>query len=431
MGNRAPAPKRPSWLPQAAWCSYDWANSAFPTVITTFIFSVYFAQAVAASPVEGTVLWSRTVTVAGLVVAIVSPFLGAIADFSGPRKPWLLAFTAVCAGLTACMWLVRPEPEFVFLALVTYAFASISYQFAIIFYDAMLKDIAPEGFLGRVSGWGWSTGYAGGLLCLLLCLWIVQSNAGGLLSLDAETAEPIRATALLVAIWFALFSAPIFLLVPDRRASGSGFLQATRAGLKQLPDTIAMLRNNPPVARFLLAHMFYTDGLLTLFAFGGIYAAAEFGMTTSDILVFGIVLNVAAGAGAAGFAWLDDLIGSKNTVMLALAGLILAASGLLLARPVWLFWLLACLLGVFVGPAQAAGRSLMARLAPPGIETRIFGLYALAGKATAFTGPLALGIVVQWSGSQRLGMTVVIALLAGGMMILFSVKEPSATGSTP
>ena len=187
---------------------------------------------------------------------------------------------------------------------------------------------------------------------------------------------------------------------------------------------LGMLRRNPAIARFLIAHMFYTDGLVTLFAFGGIYAAAEFGMKPADILVFGIVLNVAAGAGAAAFAWVDDAIGSKKTIMLALTGLVLSGTGLVLARADWLFWTLAILLGLFVGPAQAAGRSLMARLAPQGIETEMFGLYAMAGKATAFSGPLALGLVVQWSGSQRAGMATVIAFLLCGLIVLISVREP-------
>ncbi len=413
-----------NWLPVAAWCSYDWANSAFSTVITTFIFSVYFTQAVAASPVEGTVLWSRAVTVAGLVIALTSPLLGAIADFSGPRKPWLFIFTAACVVFTALLWNVRPAPQFVALALGLYVMASITYHFAIIIYDAMLKSIAPPKLLGRISGWGWSVGYAGGLLCLVLCLLVVKFGGKDGLGLNAELAEPVRATTLLVALWFGVFALPVFLLTPDRPTLGTSLWDATKGGLLQLPAMLVLLRQNPPIARFLVAHMFYTDGLVTLFAFGGIYAAVEFGMTPADILVFGIVLNVAAGAGAAGFAWVDDAIGSKHTIMLALLGLALSASGLLLARTSGLFWLLATILGVFVGPAQAAGRSLMARLAPDGIETEMFGLYALAGKATAFAGPLILGLVVQWSGSQRIGMTVIIALLLCGLAVLTSVREP-------
>lgn len=412
------------WVPIAAWCSYDWANSAFSTVISTFIFAAYFAQAVASDPVEGTVLWSRAVTVAGLVVAIVSPMLGAIADFSGARKPWLLTFTAACVGFTALLWFVRPAPDFVLLALGLYVMASITYHFAIVFYDAMLKSIAPRKLLGRVSGWGWATGYAGGLACLILCLWLVYGGGPVSLGLDAEVAEPVRATVVLAAIWFAIFSIPLFLLVPDRPNSRLSLLAATKAGLRQLPDAVSILRRSPSILRFLISHMLYTDGLVTLFAFGGIYAAAEFGMTTTDILIFGIVLNVAAGAGAAAFAWIDDVIGSRNTIVLSLAGLLIGTCGLIVAESLLLFWGFATILGLFVGPAQAAGRSLMARLAPEGIETEMFGLYALAGKATAFIGPLILGIAVQWSGSQRAGLVVVMAFLLAGLFVLISVREP-------
>ncbi len=170
--------------------------------------------------------------------------------------------------------------------------------------------------------------------------------------------------------------------------------------------------------------MAYTDGLVTLFAFGGIFAAAEFGMGPEDILVFGIVLNVAAGAGAAAFAWIDDAIGSRRTIMLALAGLIVSGCGLVLTWDEWVFWALAVLLGIFVGPAQAAGRSMMARLSPPGIETEMFGLYALAGKATAFVGPFCLGVAVQLTGSQRAGLATVVVFLTIGLLLMFTVKEP-------
>jgi len=415
---------RRKWVPIAAWCSYDWANSAFSTVISTFIFAAYFAQAVASNPIEGTVLWSRAVAVAGLIVAIVSPMLGAIVDFSGARKPWLGAFTAACAGFTALLWFVRPAPDFVLLALGLYVMASISCQIAIVFYDAMLKSLAPRKLLGRVSGWGWASGYAGGLACLILCLWFVHDGGPARLDLDAEGAEPVRATAVLAAMWFAVFSIPLFLLVPDRPNSGLSTVAAAKAGLRQLPNAVSILRRSPSIFRFLISHMLYTDGLVTLFAFSGIYAAAEFGMTPTDILTFGIVLNVAAGAGTAAFAWLDDAIGSRNTILLSLGGLLVGIGGLILAESLLLFWAVATILGLFVGPAQAAGRSLMARLAPDGIETEMFGLYSLAGKATAFVGPLVLGIVAQWSGSQRAGLVVVLALLLAGLLVLFSVKEP-------
>lgn len=419
-----PAAARSGSLGLAAWCFYDWANSAFPTVITTFIFATYFTQAVAATPVEGTILWSRALTVAGLIIAAGSPLLGAVADRWGPRKPWLLVFSAVSITLTGLLWFVKPESDFVMLALIVYTTASITYHFAIVFYDAMLPTIAPPDTLGRISGWGWAIGYAGGLVCLVVCLWIVKDSGLTALGLDATQAEPVRATAIFVALWFTAFSLPLFVFTPDRPATGLSLAEASRQGLRQLPRTLRLVRDNPTILRFLLAHMAYTDGLVTLFSFGGIFAAAEFGMKPEDILVFGIVLNVAAGAGAAAFAWIDDAIGSKRTIILALAGLIVSGCGLVLTRDEWGFWALAVMLGIFVGPAQAAGRSMMARLSPPGIETEMFGLYALAGKATAFAGPFFLGVTVQWTGSQRAGLATVVVFLVIGLLLVATVKEP-------
>ena len=168
-----PAASRSGRSGLAAWCFYDWANSAFPTVITTFIFAAYFTQAVAATAVEGTILWSRALTIAGLVIAIGSPLLGAVADSWGPRKPWLAVFSGLSIALTGLLWFVKPEPGFVWLALILYTTATVTYHFAIVFYDAMLPSIAPPDALGRISGWGWAIGYAGGLVCLVVCLWIV------------------------------------------------------------------------------------------------------------------------------------------------------------------------------------------------------------------------------------------------------------------
>jgi UMF1 family MFS transporter len=422
-----PAAIRSGRLGLAAWCFYDWANSAFPTVITTFIFAAYFTQAVAATPVEGTILWSRALTVAGLIIAAGSPLLGAVADCWGPRKPWLLIFSGLSIALTGLLWFVKPESDFVMLALIVYTTATVTYHFAIVFYDAMLPTITPPDALGRISGWGWAIGYAGGLVCLVVCLWIMKDNGVAAFGLDAAQAEPVRATAIFVAIWFAAFSLPLFVFTPDRPATGLSLAEASRQGLRQLPRTLRLVRGNPTILRFLLAHMAYTDGLVTLFAFGGIYAAAEFGMKPEDILVFGIVLNVAAGAGAAAFAWIDDAIGSRRTIMLALAGLIVSGCGLVLTRDEWGFWALAVMLGIFVGPAQAAGRSMMARLSPPGIETEMFGLYALAGKATAFAGPFCLGVTVQWTGSQRAGLATVMVFLAVGLLLMVTVKETDRT----
>jgi UMF1 family MFS transporter len=415
-----PAPRRAV----AAWCIYDWANSAFPTVITTFLFSAYFTSAVAADAAAGTAQWGHANSLAALVIAIAGPVLGAIADQGGRRKPWLFALSLMSILATAALWWVRPVPEDVALALVAVVVATIGFELAVTFYNAMLPELVPHSHLGRVSGWSWGLGYAGGLACLLLSLLLFLRPDPSPFGLDRAAAEHVRAAAPFAALWFALFATPLFLLTPDRRAAGLALPLAIRRGLADLRETLRQIRRHRNIARFLLAKMIYIDGLNTLFAFGGIYAAGTFGLTLEEVLWFGILLNVAAGLGAASFAWIDDWIGARRTIAVALAAIAVLSVALLFVRDVAWFYLLAMALSVFFGPAQAASRSLMARLAPPERRAEFFGLYALAGKATAFAGPAILGWVTLWTGSQRAGMATVIPFLVLGLLILWPVREP-------
>jgi UMF1 family MFS transporter len=408
----------------ASWCLYDWANSAFPTVVTTFIFAVYFAQAVAENPVDGAVQWSHSVTIAALIVAFAGPALGAIADRMGRRKPWLLAFTLLTAVATSALWLVKPSPQYVFLGQVLYAAAATAFGFAMVFYDAMLRSVAPPGYIGRMSGWGWALGYGGGLLSLVLTLTVLVNPDPPPLGLTRESYGHVRATSILVALWFLVFSIPLFLFTPDRPPTGLSLGAAVETGVRSLFGTVREMLQNRAIARFLLAHLFFTNGLNTLFAFGGIYAAGTFGMGFQEVLYFGIALNVTAGLGAAAFAWVDDLIGSKTTIVIALCALTVLGLSLVLVASKPLFFALGCLLGIFVGPAQAAGRALMARLAPPGMETEAFGLYELAGKATLFAGPLVLGLATDLFRSQRAGMSTILVFLVVGTLILLPLREP-------
>ncbi len=407
-----------------SWCLYDWANSAFSTVIITFVFSTYFTQTVAPDPLVGTVLWGRTLSLSALVVALVSPVLGAIADKRGRRKPWLLACTLVCVTATVLMWFIEPSSDDVRPALVLLLLASVAFSLGMVFYNAMLPTLVPAGLRGRVSGWGWGLGYLGGLACLFLVLIVAQ---GGISStaLDAEKAEPQRMAAVVVGLWFVAFSLPLFLFTPDRSATGLPLMQTVREGLRTLWDTLRTARRHADIVRFLLAHLCYTNGLTTLFAFGAIYAAGTFGMHFDEVLRFGIALNVSAGLGALAFAWVDDWIGPKRTILIALLGLTLFGCILVLVQSRPIFWIFGVALGIFVGPAQAAGRSLMARLAPRGRETEMFGLYALADKSTAFLGPLVLAFATDIFASQRAGMATILIFLAMGMAILKGLREPA------
>ena len=423
---RAPDRRAPDRRAIASWCLYDWAMSAYNTVITTFVFSVYFARGVVGDPVAGTSRWSAAMTAAGLCIAVLSPVLGAIADRSGRRKPWLALFTAITVIFTAALWWAKPDPSYALFALVCVVVGTVAFELANVFYNATLPSVSPPNMLGRVSGWGWGVGYFGGLACLLVALFAFVKATDPLFGLvgTAEQAN-VRATAWLVAVWYALFALPFFLWVPDEPATGRPLGTAVREGLSTLRRTLVEARRYKQAMRFLIASAFYRDGINTITAFGGIYAAGTFGMTFEEIIVFAIALNVVAGVGAIGCAWLDDRIGAKPTILLSLAGLTACGVPLLLVTEKAWFWVLALGLGACFGPAQASGRSLMARLSPPHMETEMFGLYSLTGRVVGFFGPLALGLATEAFSSQRAGMATVVAFFVIGFGLMLLVREPA------
>lgn len=404
-----------------AWAFYDWANSAFPTVVSTFVIAAYFAQGIAPDPATGQAQWGWMQTAAGLVIALASPVLGAIADAGGLRRRMLAASTIVMAVATGLIWFATPTPASALWALACVGLATVAFEVGTVFYNAMLPDLAPRERLGRISGLAWGLGYAGGLACLGIALVLLVQPNPSPLGLDRGQAEHVRATALLVALWIAAFGWPVLLALPDR-APRRGWRAAARQGLAEIAAVLKRLPREPVMARFLLARLFYTDGLNTLFAFGAIYAAGVFGMGFEEILLFGIALNVTAGLGAAGFGLVEDRIGSRTTILVSLAAMIGLGLGVLLVTEKAQFWALALALGVFMGPAQAASRTLMARLAPEGEVTAWFGLFALSGRVTGFLGPAALAAVTAATQSQRAGMAVVVVLLAVGGAIMLRVR---------
>jgi UMF1 family MFS transporter len=422
----APAPPAADRRALVAWCLYDWANSAFPTVVVTFVFAAYFTKAVAADVTAGTAMWGWGLSASGLAIALLSPALGAIADRSGRRKPWLAAFSAICIFCTALLWLVRPDPGWALAGLALFAVANTAFEIGMVFYNAMLPTLAPPERLGRLSGWGWGTGYFGGLACLGLALGVFVLPETAPFGLSRDAAEHVRATAPLAAAWFALFCLPLFAFTPDAPSRGVAAMTAVRDGVGDLLSRLRNVRRYRTIARFLIARLLYIDGLNTLFAFGGVYAAGTFGMSFEEIMAFGIAMNVTAGAGAAGFAWIDDWLGAKRTILIALAGIVAFGLPLLFAEAKLAFWLLALPLGLFMGPAQAASRSLMGRIAPPEQRTEMFGLFALSGRITAFLGPAVFATAAATFDSQRAGMATVLVFILAGGAILWELKENRA-----
>ena len=295
--------KRAIW----SWSLYDFANSAFTTLVVTFVYATYFTQAIADDPVHGTALWSRGVTITALIVAFCSPLLGAIADRGGYRKLFVIVSTLICVIATAALYTVLPGQ--VIAALVLVVIANIAYEFATVFYNAFLPDLAPRGRIGLVSGLAWGLGYIGGLLALAFALVALVQPETPWFGFSTENGENIRATNLIVAVWFLVFSIPLLLWVPEDKSRVSVSGRVFTDAFVQLKRTFSEIRKYRQMVRFLVARLIYNDGLVTVFAFGGIYAAGTFGFSFEQVLLFGIVINVAAGLGAAAMGMLDDKIG--------------------------------------------------------------------------------------------------------------------------
>jgi UMF1 family MFS transporter len=417
------APAKPySRLAVGSWAMYDFANSAFTTLVVTFIFATYFTDAIAENNVIGTELWSRGVALSQIAVAVLSPFLGALADRGGYRKRFLLLATFVCVGGSSLLYTAGPGD--VLFALGIFVVANVAFELANVFYNAFLPDIAPAHRIGRVSGYGWSVGYLGGLLCLLAGYYLFVAPETPPFGLSAEAGEHVRATNLLVAAWYGLFSIPLFVVLKERALDDPARVgPVVRSATRRLVDTFRDLHAYRDIFWLLLARLVYNDGLVTIFAFGGIYAVGTFGFTTADIFLFGIALNLAAGIGAYGFGFVDDRLGGRTTILISLALLTLAAGMAVAAATRAVFWAAALLVGLCAGPNQSASRSLMGRFIPLHKENEFYGFFAFSGKATAFLGPVLLGLITGFFDSQRAGMAVVILFFVIGGLILTRVDE--------
>jgi len=399
-----------------SWCLYDFANSPFTTLIVTFIFSRYFTQALAPDSTSGTVLWSRAVNTSALLVALSTPLLGAMADLSGRKKLFLAAATGQCIVFTALLFFMKPGMAMMAAAL--FVIANLGFEGANVFYNAFLPEISTRQNIGRISGYGWSLGYLGGLAALGIALAMVR---GGF---PAGEHLAVRSTSLLVSVWFLIFSIPLFRFLRERAPRGTLPTAAyPRAGLRRLVDTFGHLRQYRQAVRMLLARLLYNDGLVTIFSFGAIFAAAVHGMNTEQVILLGIVLNVAAALGSWIFGFVNDRIGGKLTVLVTLVALTGAALLGALAPGVGGFWTAAVLIGFMVGPNQSASRSLLGVMVPFERRGEFFGFFAFSGKLASVAGPLLYGTVVGASGSQRIAMGSCAVFFVLGGLLLLTVDE--------
>jgi MFS transporter, UMF1 family len=376
---------------------------------------------------QGAAQWSFAIGLSGLAIAILAPVLGAVADHAGNRKRWVFWFSMLCIVPTILLAFGQPvnTPGNVTFILVCVIIANIGFEMGQVFYNAMLPHVAPPGKIGRVSGWAWGMGYIGGLVALVITMFGLIGIGDMLPWFDVtgQNSMNVRASALLTAAWFAVFMIPLFIYTKDIERMPKPVGEAARDGVRQLVAVLRNARTHKNLLTFLVGSALYRDGLVTLFAVGGVYAAGQFGMDFQEILIFAIGLNVTAGLGAFAFAYLDDWLGSRPTVILSLFGLILAGLAILMVHDKHDFIVLAMVLGIFIGPVQAASRTLAGRLAPPGMVTQTYGLYALTGKSVSFLGPMAYAAAVTATGTQQAGMLTIVFFWLAGLILLSFVRE--------
>mgnify|MGYP006427611535 CR=1 FL=1 len=426
------------------WYAFDWASQPFHTLLLTFIFAPYLKELLDDGD-RAQALWGYTVGAAGLVVALAAPVLGAVADAAGGRVRFVAVFSVLYMAGAAALWPAAPGAPSLALVLPALAVGILGVEFATIFTNALLPTLGPRAALGRISGTGWALGYAGGVLALALVLTFLAEDGesgrtlAGLspaFGLDPAAREGTRAAGPVTALWYALFMIPFFLWVRDPRRAGAGVASAARGSLPAVARSLARLPGERGLTAFLAASMLYRDALAGIYIFGGIYAAGMLGWSAAQVGLFGIL---AAVSGAL-FAWIggvaDSRLGPKPVIVTCLIALLAAVAALpFLSRgavftvavpagsalPDIAFYVVGAVVGAAGGAVQAASRTMMVRQALPGRMTEGFGLYALAGKMTAFIAPLSVGLMTDLTGSQPLGILPILALLIVGLWLMRAV----------
>jgi UMF1 family MFS transporter len=438
MTNNDVAPARPKGT--FSWALWDWASQAFPTVVTSFIFgryitSEFFAPAGYSLEEAGqyTAFWLGISGVfAGVLIALIAPIVGRRADTSGRKKFWLMINTYLFAATIGLMFFVAPSSDFFVFGLVLLAAGGIFFEFATVNYNSMLNEVARPHERGKISQFGWGLGYIGGIILLVMALWIIQFGGAELLGIPDTDALSVRVVMVISMFWEIIFSIPLMLKVPEAKpiagTENEGVLLAYKKLIRSL---ITMRKENPNLLKFLIASAVYRDGLNGVFAYGAVLGGIAFGLDLTEIIMFGIAANVVAGIGAFVGSFFEDRVGSRKIIFVSLVGVIVGGFGVFVFESAGTiaFFGFGLFLCTFVGPAQAASRTMMSRLSADDKQGEAFGLYATTGRAVSFLAPAAWAIFVGLF-SPIYGILGLMLILVVGLLLLISVRAIAAPAPT-
>jgi len=401
-----------------SWLLFDFANTSFSVIMVTFAFPLYFKNVICNGEPSGDALWGFCISLSMLLVALISPVLGAAADYSGKRKRFLFTFTLISVVATALLSL--SGPGMAFAAVVLFVLANIGFEGGLVFYDAYLKEIATDKSVGRVSGYGFAMGYLGAFAILLLTKPLLSKG------IVLSNAPNVQLSFLAAAVFFALFAAPIFLALRDQKKYKRPAISFTAIGssIREVKYTVQHIMSYPDLVRFLLAYFFYNDAILTVIAFSSIYAQNTLGFTTGELIVFFMLVQTTAIAGSVIFGFVTDKIGPKRTIVITLLIWFVVVLAAIFADRKELFFYTGMLAGLSMGSSQAASRTMMARLTPREHVTEFFGFYdGTFGKASAIAGPLMFGLVSAHAGSQKAALASLLMFFTIGLLLMTRVRS--------
>ncbi|MEW6178382.1 MAG: MFS transporter [Chloroflexota bacterium] len=426
---RIPTTRRERW----AWYFYDFGNSAYAAVVLLAVYSAYFqGQVVGGS--EGTRLWGISVGIAMLVVAILSPVLGTLADFSASKKKFLLFFTSISVVFTAALFFIMPGN--IFGGMLFFILAEIGYRAAQVFYNALLPEIASPAEIGKVSGKGWAFGSLGGIVCLIVVLALIMSIGGTTI---------VRFSFLITAAFYLASSIPLFLWLRERAEpqslkKGENYLQVA---FHRLGDTIRAVRHYKEFIKFIIAFLIYNDGIMMALNFAAIIGAVLFGMTQQQLIVFMIIIQVTSVAGAYLFGILADHWTSKKSLVVSLLLMIAAIGWMVFVQNVIVFYVIGAIAGFALTGVQSVSRTLVGQFAPPEKSAEFYGFFEVGGRTSSFIGPTVYGfiaaeaaIILSGNGMDsviaeqtgvRIAIGSIVVFLLLGLLLLLNIRQPQLT----
>ena len=423
------------WRRVVTWAMYDWGTQPYNTIIITFVFAVYLTSAPFGDVNYTTRALATATTISGLLIAVLAPVLGQASDRSGSTVTVLRVLTALMVVLSAALYFVKPDPAYLVFGLVLFGIGSLVNEISGVTYNATIDQIASTRSVGRVSGFGWGMGYVGGIVSLLLIYFAFIHPEVGLFGVTGRDGLDIRISMLVCAVWTVIFTIPPLVMLKNQPpAINDGAHPGVLGAYVQLWHTLVRLwRTDRPLITFLIASAVFRDGLAGVFSFGAVIAAGTFGFSAGDVIIFGAAANITAGVSTMLFGFLDDRIGARRVILISLASLSVLSTLVFLlhdgGKPV--FWTVGLGLTVFVGPAQSASRSYLARLIPEGKSGEVFGLYATTGRAISFLSPMFFGLAITIgaalnhnANSQYWGILGIAVILVAGFIVMLRVKAP-------